>query len=204
MNFAFIGLGAGCIAFLLRFLVALQRETKASSRRASVHFIAPDSHQAAAKVLVMKREWHGPQLANGAGKRMAAVALAAMLLTISVHAQEKAGEAPASAQEVRELRELVLQLQAKVASLEKPQPQPTVGENAESQPASAGAMDQAKRGGPSVPSSPTVEGKYETALLVQTPAQTTAALPMSASTFTVRAHALLPSMRPRAVAALCR
>jgi len=55
----------------------------------------------------------------GVVKRVVVVALAATLLTVPLRGQEKADEPPASAQEVRELRQLVEQLQAKVAKLEK-------------------------------------------------------------------------------------
>src|SRR6266849_3184507 len=53
------------------------------------------------------------------GKRVVIVALAAALLTVPLRGQEKVSEPPASALEVRELRQLVEQLQAKVANLEK-------------------------------------------------------------------------------------
>jgi hypothetical protein len=183
MNVVFIALAASSIGLLLRFLVALHRDRRVSSSRVvNVHFIGRDYYERRGKVTVMNHRLLGERSATENAKRVVVGVLAAMFLTVSVHAQEKAGEAPASAQEVGELRELVLQLQAKVANLEKVQPQPTVREDAVPQPASVGALNQAKAGGPPVPTSPIVEGKYETASLVQTPPQPAAALPKSVQT----------------------
>ena len=71
------------------------------------------------KLVVMDPMTREQKSAAQTGKRAVVVALAAALSTVPLRGQEKAEEPPASARETRELRQLVEQLQAKVANIER-------------------------------------------------------------------------------------
>ena len=72
------------------------------------------------KLVVMDPMTREQKSAAQTGKRAVVVALAAALSTVPLRGQEKAEERPASARETRELRQLVEQLQAKVANMGLP------------------------------------------------------------------------------------
>ena len=122
-----------------------------------------------AKLVVMDPRGRERKSAVQTGKRVVVVALAAALSTVPLRVQESAEERPASVHEVRELRELIQQLQARIASLEKAQPQP-----GPLQPADANLGVEGKSGGSSLPRSeetPLLEAKRGSASLAQAPAE---------------------------------
>ena len=141
MNLLFFGSSVVIVAFVLRFLVALHKELRAgSSGSVAVRFIKSEFSAKRKKVLVMDRRARDQKCTRRSGRGAVVMAIAATLTVIPLHGQEKADGA-ASAQEFRELQQLVQQLQAKVArleeQLEKQQPASVPEEKGASDPTAA-------------------------------------------------------------------
>ena len=141
MNLLFFGSSVVIVAFVLRFLVALHKELRAgSSGSVAVRFIKSEFSAKRKKVLVMDRRARDQKCTRRSGRGAVVMAITATLLVMPLHAQEKADGA-ASAQEFRELQQLVQQLQAKVErleeQLEKQQPASVPEEKGASDPAAA-------------------------------------------------------------------
>ena len=125
MNLLFLGSSVVIVAFLLRFLVALHKELRAGpSGSVAVRFIKSEFSAERKKVLVMDRRTRDQKCTKKSGRGAVVMAITATLIVIPLHGQEKADDPPATAQEVHELRQLVQELQAKVARLENNQRKP--------------------------------------------------------------------------------
>jgi hypothetical protein len=114
------------VAFLLRFLVALRVERRRPLERSvtvytTVHptLKRTQTPSEANKVTVMTPRSGANQSVRGRAMRIVVAVLAFGLCSFTLHAQQTTDQSnAASAEEVRELRQLVQQLQAKVATLE--------------------------------------------------------------------------------------
>jgi len=118
MKPVFALLCVGAASFMLRFFMALIREKKGPSGQSfKVYFANFNPVRRPGELIFMKSRKRTSETA----KRMALLVLIAALAAPS-HGQEAATQAPAaSAKEVQELRELILQLKAKVDRLESEQ-----------------------------------------------------------------------------------
>lgn len=122
MNLALAVLGGTSIAFLLRFLLALHREGRMDrSKRVSVIRAPHDEPSARESVVMMNARVRKGKRKAAADRRAVAISLAVLLLILTRYSVAQAVEPPASAQEVRALKELVRQLQEKVTQLEAQQ-----------------------------------------------------------------------------------
>lgn len=119
MNLALAVLGGTSIVFLLRFFLALRSESRTvRSKRVSVthtHHERPPDRE---RVVAINPSGTKRSRRAGVDRRVVAISLSALLLALPPHGNAQASDPSASAQEVRELRALVQQLQEKVAQLE--------------------------------------------------------------------------------------
>jgi hypothetical protein len=119
MNLLLAAWGGIGIAFMLRFLVAVIHERlRAASRPASVSYIETQPLRGSRNNVVMINPRLNRKRTHTSGWRVVVFSLTALLLSLPMRSYAQSVEPPASAQEVRELRELVRQLQARVAQLE--------------------------------------------------------------------------------------
>lgn len=142
------------VAFLLRFLLALSAESRRTvAEKMSVHMIT----QPIATVIEIKdRPRQKADVSSNITRifgervmRTVAVIIAVALCGFPLHAQDTASQSNAiSADEVRELRQLVQELKAKIDRLEK---------NAESQPVPQSAPDRGLQAAVAVPREALVE-----------------------------------------------
>ena len=118
MNFLIVMVGGMTLAFLIRFLVALQRDVRiVPANPATVKHIGREQPSERGRLIIMSPgSRYRARLA--ASNRRAMALLAAILLGVASKGSAQTSAGPASAEEVRELRALVQQLQARVTQLE--------------------------------------------------------------------------------------
>ena len=116
-------IGGGCVAFLLRFLFVVHRETRSVLPLPGTVVPLEQGPPAGGKVVMMKglRQGGSREIGAKGGRRVVTIAMAAALLTWSLRGQAQTAEPAASAEEVRQLRQLVQQLQERVTQLEAEQ-----------------------------------------------------------------------------------
>src|SRR6202521_1975722 len=89
---------AGAVVFMLRFLAALLREGKSRSPRAvRVYFAKFNPAKRRGELIIMDSKNYVHKSAAGTGKRAAFIAVAAVILTLPLHGQQTANDAPAGA-----------------------------------------------------------------------------------------------------------
>src|SRR5262249_26862635 len=121
------------VLFMLRVLAALLRESRGKRPTPlTVHFSKFIPAKKHGELIVINHEARNQKFTHEA-RRAAFVIAALIMLTPLVRGQETASQAPASAKEVQELRDLVRQLQAKVDKLEGEQKK--AGKDPSAQPA---------------------------------------------------------------------
>ena len=122
MKLALALVAVGGVIFMLRFLAALLDEVRGlPARPLRIHFTKFNPSKRRGELIFMnpRQEYKS---STKAGKRIALMVLAAVLLTPSLRAQDAASQStPASSQEVQELRNVIRQLEAKVDRLESEQ-----------------------------------------------------------------------------------
>jgi len=113
--------GGASIVFLLRFLVALRQESRlVSARPANVSRLMQEPPPSRDRQVIVVNPRMKSRV-NTISRRIVALSIAALLFILTAPSRAQTSSPPASAQEVRELRELVQQLQAQVAQLEAQQ-----------------------------------------------------------------------------------
>lgn len=146
MNLLLAVLGGSSIAFLLRFFLALHSEIRTvRSKRTSVNHTHHERPAHGERVVMMNASSMERGRKAAADRRVVAISLAALLLILPPHSGAQTIEPPASAQEVRELRALVRQLEEKVTQLEAQQTKGGEG---------AGVPQAGASSGPASPTSP--------------------------------------------------
>lgn len=122
MNLILAVLAGSSIAFLLQFFLALHREIRmVRSKWASVNHTHHERPAHRKRVVMMDASSMLRGRKAAADRRVVAISLAALLLILPPLSGAQTSEPPASAQEVRELKALVQQLQEKVTQLEAQQ-----------------------------------------------------------------------------------
>src|SRR5579872_3593906 len=96
MQWVFISMCAGAVVFMLRFLVALLKESNGSQRPVRVYFARFSPAKRRGELIVMNSKSYMRKTAVEASKRAAFVVVAAALLTLPLHGQETAA-APTAA-----------------------------------------------------------------------------------------------------------
>ena len=97
MNFLFALLAASSGTFLLRFLVALHRESKAASRASvRVRFVGRDLPKAVGKIVALDRNF-GQKSTRRLARKVVIGLLATTFLGLLLHAQDNPQEQPAGA-----------------------------------------------------------------------------------------------------------
>jgi hypothetical protein len=97
MQWIFMSVCAAAVAFMLRFLVALLKESSGSQRPVRVYFARFSPAKRRGELIVMTSRNYVRKTAVEASKRAAFVVVAAALLTLPLHGQHTAADAPPGA-----------------------------------------------------------------------------------------------------------
>ena len=97
MQLVFISVCAGAVVFMLRFLVALLKESRGSQRPVTVYFARFSPAKRRGELIVMTSKSYVRKTAVETSKRAAFIVAAAALLTLPLHGQQAAAGTPTGA-----------------------------------------------------------------------------------------------------------